>query len=246
MKSIFVASSESVRRRFELAAALDDFLEQLIDRVLVAVGEAGDRAAHLPADAADEPRRRQVLRVLRRVREQIAQVALVEVRVIEPVVLALLAIVLAERFLQPRQRIDLPLRLDARPRRRQLAHQPVHVFEFPLRRPAGIAASPTSSAGRSRRRRFRRSPRPDGSARTSDRGAARSSCCTASACSTRDTPFADRRTAGGASGVAAAGRRCRSHVPLRGAGCEGTIRDRRLRLRASAARSSFASRGCAR
>src|SRR3989442_14827281 len=35
-------------------AALDDLLEQLIDRILIAVGEARDSAAHLSADLAHE------------------------------------------------------------------------------------------------------------------------------------------------------------------------------------------------
>ena len=81
MKSIFVALFRVGQPQVQLAAALDDLLEQLIDRVLVAVGEAGDRAAHLPADSPEEPRRRQVLRVLGRVGEQVAQIAVVEVRV---------------------------------------------------------------------------------------------------------------------------------------------------------------------
>ena len=43
--------------QIELAAAIDDLFDQLIDGVLVAVGEARDRAAHFLADAAQEPRR---------------------------------------------------------------------------------------------------------------------------------------------------------------------------------------------
>src|SRR5581483_185197 len=40
--------------KIQLTAPLDDFLEQLFDRVLVAVGEAGDAAAHVFANATDE------------------------------------------------------------------------------------------------------------------------------------------------------------------------------------------------
>jgi len=48
---------------------------------------------------------------MRRVREQVAQVAFVEVRMIEAVVLAFLAVVLTERLLQPGQRLR-PRRFD--------------------------------------------------------------------------------------------------------------------------------------
>ena len=85
-----------------------------------------------------------------------------------------------------------------------LAHEVIHVFELPLRRPAGVARSATATGDRARRRTSRRSPRRDGSARTSDRDAGRSSCCTAWACSTRDTRSTDSRTAGGASDAGAA------------------------------------------
>ena len=45
MKSILVASLRIHEMQIELAAALDDLLEDPVDRVLVAVGEAGHGAA---------------------------------------------------------------------------------------------------------------------------------------------------------------------------------------------------------
>src|SRR4029078_335953 len=70
----------------QLTAPQDDFVNQLVDRVLVAVGKAGDGAAGFFADAAKKPGRQHVLGVLRRVGKQVAEVALVEVGVIEAVV----------------------------------------------------------------------------------------------------------------------------------------------------------------
>src|SRR6267143_1583438 len=93
------------KAEIQLAAALDDFLDELIDRVLVAVCKAGDRAPDFLSNPADEPRGRRVLRVFGRSREQITQIAFVEVGVIDAVVLALLPVMLAERLAQAPQRI---------------------------------------------------------------------------------------------------------------------------------------------
>src|SRR5262245_31201982 len=56
--------------------------------------------------------------------------------------LALLAVVLAERSLELRYRIDGALRLHDRFPLCELAHQPIHVFELPLCWPIGIARGP--------------------------------------------------------------------------------------------------------
>ena len=230
----------------QLAAALDDLLEQLVDRVLVAVGEAGHGGAHLAPDLADEARGRLVLRVGRRRGEQVVQVAVVEVRVIEPVVLALLPVVLAQRLAQPRQRIDQRA-WTARP----AGGAPARASGDPCTRAcAGPAsprtASPSATADRARRRTSRRSPRPDGSARTSDPGAGRSSCCRASACSTRGRASPGCRTA-----AACVGRR-RSSYAL---SIAWPTSWRRIFRHVGAsppstssicASSSFSSRGCAR
>src|SRR4029078_12535307 len=93
--------------QIESTAALDDLFEELVDRVLVAVREAGDEGARFFADAADEPRSRDVLGVFRRVGEEVPEIALVEIRVVHAVVLALLAVVLAERLADARPRSSL-------------------------------------------------------------------------------------------------------------------------------------------
>ena len=52
MKSIFVALLGVGQPEVQLAAARDDLLEELVDRVLVAVGEARDGAPYLASDRA--------------------------------------------------------------------------------------------------------------------------------------------------------------------------------------------------
>src|SRR5437868_4954517 len=61
---------------------------------------------------------------------------------IEPVMLAFVPVVLAERFPELGKRIDLPRRRDCRTRVRHASHQPLHVLEFSLSRPAGVASRP--------------------------------------------------------------------------------------------------------
>src|SRR4029453_17654358 len=56
--------------------------------------------------------------------------------------LALLAVVLAKRSLQFRHRIHGALRFHDRFPACELAHQPIHVLELSLRRPAGVARGP--------------------------------------------------------------------------------------------------------
>ena len=91
----------------ELATAPDHVLEHLIDRVLVDARPARDDAPDLTPESGDELRRGAIARVLRRIREDAAQVAIVEIRVIHAVVLTLGAIVLVQRLGQLPQRIGL-------------------------------------------------------------------------------------------------------------------------------------------
>ena len=118
---------------------------------------------------------------------------------------------------------------------------------FLQRRPVRGSAAPLAHRASATPRRSRRSPRPDGSARTTSRGAARSSCCTASACRTRDTARDELP---------------KSSLPLRGVAAAGSAFSiawpaswRRMRMHDSAsppstssicASSSRARRGCAR
>src|SRR5687767_10562800 len=90
----------------ELAAPGDHVLEHLIDRVLIDAGPARDDAADRAPDARDESRCRDVVRKLRCVGEHLPQVAIVEVRVVDAVVAPLVAVMLPQRQLQRRQRID--------------------------------------------------------------------------------------------------------------------------------------------
>src|SRR5262252_7345478 len=61
---------------------------------------------------------------------------------VQAVVLALLAVVLAEGLPQARQWIDNPFGFHRRPSSRELAHQAIHVFKLPVRRPAGVMRGP--------------------------------------------------------------------------------------------------------
>src|SRR5262249_44759807 len=126
----------------QLSTSYDDLLEELIDRVLISVGKAGYRRAHLLSNPADEPRSRQIPPVRWRIRKEILEVAVVEIRVIQSIVFALFPVVLTERFADARQWIDLPLRYDARAALRHAAHQSVHVLELALDRPALVAGRP--------------------------------------------------------------------------------------------------------
>ena len=83
--------------QLQVAAPHDDVLEHLVDRVLVDARPAGDQPPHLAADARDERGGRHVAGELRRVGEQPAQVAVVEVRAVHAVVPPLPPVVLAQR-----------------------------------------------------------------------------------------------------------------------------------------------------
>ena len=92
--------------QLQLAAAGDHVLEDLVDRVLVDPGPSRHEAARRPANARDELRRRHVVGELGQLREQAPQVAVVEIGIVDPVVPPLRAVMLAQRLLQPAQRID--------------------------------------------------------------------------------------------------------------------------------------------
>src|SRR6186713_169559 len=80
----------------ELATAPDHVLEHLIDRVLVDARPARDDPPDLTPEPGDELRRGAIACVLGRVGEDAAQVAVVEVRMIDAVVTALVAVVLSQ------------------------------------------------------------------------------------------------------------------------------------------------------
>src|SRR5215475_7927582 len=61
---------------------------------------------------------------------------------VQAVVLALLAVVLAEGLPQARQWIDNPFGFHRLPSSRELAHQAIHVFKLPVCRPAGVMRGP--------------------------------------------------------------------------------------------------------
>ena len=243
MKSILVDSSESVSRRFSSRQRSMICLEELIDRVLVAVGEAGDRAAHFPPDPADEPRRRQVLRVLR-ARRRTGCAGRSRRNPGGRARSARASCGSARRASCFSRGSGSTLRFDvtsvAGVRARASADPCTRASAAPASR---RSASPTSTADRATRRTFRRSLRPDGSARTSDRGAGRSSCCTAWACSTRDTAIDGRAEQAPPRRASPQPVRVVDGVArLRAAGSAGTTRRRRLRLPASArARASPAA-----
>src|SRR5688572_20538627 len=66
----------------QLAAPRDHVFEDLIDRVLVDAGPARDNAPDRPPDAIDELCGGHGVSKLRSIREQTAQIAIVEVRVV--------------------------------------------------------------------------------------------------------------------------------------------------------------------
>ena len=76
--------------------------------------QLGDDASHRAADARDELRGGDVVRILGRVGEHPPQVAIVEVRIVDAVVAPLVAVVLPQRDLQRRQRIDFLRIVDPR------------------------------------------------------------------------------------------------------------------------------------
>ena len=183
----------------------------------------------------------------RRVGEQVAQVAVVEVGVIEAVVLALLA-GSARRASCGAAAADRPRAFDftRRPRARQLAHQPIHVFELALRRPSGVPRRP---------HRVRVEPHGEGLGEVLVGMALRVPVIEmldeALAVRLRRVVLGIRRrracrTAGAASAAGAADTRCRWRGPLRGAESSGTTSGSPPSTSSICASSSLASRGCAR
>ena len=100
--------------QLQLAAARDHVLEHLVDRVLIDAGPARDDAPHRLAHLAEELRRRHVAGKLRRIGEQPAQLAVVELRVLDAVMPALAPVVPPQRVAQAAQRIDFVDALDER------------------------------------------------------------------------------------------------------------------------------------
>src|SRR5688572_24103857 len=82
--------------QFQFAATDDDVLQHFVDRVLVDAGPVGDHLAQLAAVAANELRRGHAGRILGRLGEQLAEVAIVEGGMIEAVVAALLLVVVPQ------------------------------------------------------------------------------------------------------------------------------------------------------
>ena len=89
VKSSLVASSGPASRRLSSLLRVHHVLEHLVDGVLVLTGPRRDHPPHFAADARDEAGRLHVAGVLRAVGKQLAQVAVVEVRVLDAVVPAL-------------------------------------------------------------------------------------------------------------------------------------------------------------
>ncbi len=89
----------------------------------------------------------------------------------------------------------------------------------PVRVPRLASATPGSATPRTSRRSLRR----DGSGRTRSPGAGRSSCCRASACSTRGTASSTAEQLAAAAGGAAARTRCRWRAPPRAAGSSAPL-----------------------
>ena len=190
--------------QLELARPGNHVLDDLVDRVLVDAGPLRDGAARRAADAADELRGGGIARELGCVGEEPPQVAVVEVRIIDAVVAALDAVMLAQRLAQPRAAgRSLPDYRGAVAARAPTASaRPCIPASFRPAIPYSAAASRCSASARPQT--FRRSPHRDGSARTTRRDAARSSCCRGAAYTTRDTVSCRSRRPGGAAGGAAA------------------------------------------
>ena len=143
VNSSVASSSRLGQPQVQLAAAGDHVLEDAVDGVTVLAGPARDAAADVLADLAEEARRRRA--ALRRVGgfgEQAPEIAVVEVRVLVAVVVALAVVVLPQRLLQAGQRRQLAARHPARRMPGELLHELVHVLELLQRRPVVVALAP--------------------------------------------------------------------------------------------------------
>ena len=161
--------------------------------------------------------------VFRAVREQLAQVAIVEVRVQQPVVTALALVVGAER-LPGLDRLELAAAVHEHRLVDDLDHQRVHVFQLLERRPVRVLGRASRSS---------RQPYREGLGEVLVRMTLRvpavemehvAFAVTASACSSRGT---DRRRAehrAGAGGGCGADTHCRWRARLRAGGSSCTIR----------------------
>jgi hypothetical protein len=126
----------------QFAAALHDLVDHLVDGVLILARPQRDARAHLFANAADEARGGRVGAVLWCVGEKAAQIAVVDVRIVDAIALPLGLVVFAQRLAQAPDRIDLVARGHARRQGADLGHQRVHVLELLERRPAVVTRPP--------------------------------------------------------------------------------------------------------
>ena len=140
--------------QLQLAAPLDHVLEHLVDRVLVDAGPARDDAPDRATDAVDELRGGDGVGELRGIGEQTPQIAIVEVRVVDAVVLPLVAIVLPQCGAEAAERIDFFGILDRRRRAAERVHQAVHVLQLAERAPSGVPLAPLAVGRQPHGKRF--------------------------------------------------------------------------------------------
>src|SRR5512140_432741 len=93
--------------QLQLAAASDHVVENLIERELILARPVGDQLANLGSIAPQEARGQLAALVARIVREETAQVAVVDVGITHEITPALLFVILAERHRERRQRVRL-------------------------------------------------------------------------------------------------------------------------------------------
>ena len=173
-------------------------------------------------------------RVLGAIGEQPAQIAIVEVRVLDAVVAALPLVVRAQRLAQLVERLDLRRVVTSIGLPASSRHQRVHVLELLERRPVGVARAPVGLR-----------VQPDGerlgevlvgmalrvpAVEVQDEALA----VRLRRVVVRDTACRTARRAAAGAAAAAACRRCRWRGRPRGAGSSCTTRACRLRPRASA------------
>ena len=142
MNSIRSCRSGADRAQLQLAAAADHIVEHRVERELVFAGPLRDDLPDLGAVAAEERGRRRRAAMPRIVGEDAQQIAVVDRRMVDRVVRALLRVVLGQRLGELAQRIDAQPAREQRLLAGDLGHQLVDIFELLQRRPALVALAP--------------------------------------------------------------------------------------------------------
>lgn len=142
---VFLTDAES---QAMFATVIDDFLEDLVDGVLIFAGPAGDGFAKVPADAFEIGGGGGVFAVFLGVREEASDITIVKAGVVESVEVPFLLVMFAECLFELADGIDVLAGDDDRFFVADLLHEVLNEFEFFEGGPALILLAPAGTGAK--------------------------------------------------------------------------------------------------